>query len=95
VRSIQVFLSTVKIAKLSRSSPLYKIVSIDISLPCRKSAERVFLDCGSLWIEAMGNAGISHARLCKLIPIIVASWFVKQEKGKFDLLGDFGIDKSP
>jgi Uma2 family endonuclease len=57
--------------------------------------ERVFFDCGSLWIEDMGNEGINHARSCKLITMILASWFVKQGKSKFDLLGGCGIEKPP
>jgi Uma2 family endonuclease len=57
--------------------------------------ERVFFDCGSLWIEDLGNEGINHARSCKLITMILASWFVKQGKSKFDLLGGCGIEKPP
>jgi Uma2 family endonuclease len=57
--------------------------------------ERVFFDCGSLWIEDMGNEGINHARSCKLITMILASWFVKQGKSKFDLLGGCGMEKPP
>jgi Uma2 family endonuclease len=57
--------------------------------------ERVFFNCGSLWIEDMGNEGINHARSCKLITMILASWFVKQGKSKFDLLGGCGIEKPP
>ena len=57
--------------------------------------ERVFFNCGSLWIEDLGNEGINHARSSKLITMILASWFVQQGKSKFDLLGGCGIEKSP
>jgi Uma2 family endonuclease len=57
--------------------------------------ERVFFNCGSLWIEDVGNEGINHARSSKLFTMILASWFVKQGKNKFDLLGGCGIEKPP
>ena len=38
--------------------------------------ERVFFNCGSMWIEDMGNEGINHARLSKLITMILAKLFV-------------------
>jgi Uma2 family endonuclease len=57
--------------------------------------ERVFFNCGSLWIEDLDNEGINHVRSSKLITMILASWFVQQGKSKFDLLGGCGIEKSP
>jgi Uma2 family endonuclease len=57
--------------------------------------ERVFFNCGSLWVEDIGNESINHARTNKLMTMILANWFVKQEKSKFDLLGGCGIEKPP
>ena len=57
--------------------------------------ERVFFNCGSMWIEDMGNEGINHVRSSKLITMILANWFAKQGKSRFDLLGGCGIEKPP
>ena len=42
--------------------------------------ERVFFNCGSMWIEDMGNKGIDHARFSKLITMILANWFAKKRQ---------------
>ncbi len=55
--------------------------------------ERVFFHLGTLWIEDMGNEGISHSRFNKLITMVFAFWFARIEGIKFDLLGGCVIEK--
>jgi Uma2 family endonuclease len=55
--------------------------------------ERVFFHLGVMWIEDMGNEGISHARFNKLITMVFAFWFARIEGIKFDLLGGCVIEK--
>ncbi len=55
--------------------------------------ERVFFHLGVLWIEDMGNEGISHARFNKLLTMIFAFWFARIEGVTFDLLGGCVIEK--
>ncbi|WP_310486775.1 Uma2 family endonuclease [Chamaesiphon sp. VAR_69_metabat_338] len=55
--------------------------------------ERVFFNCGVMWIEDIGNEGINHSRFNKLLTMILYSWFVKQGDVKFDLLGGCVLEK--
>lgn len=55
--------------------------------------QRVFFHLGVMWIEDMGNEGISHARFNKLFTMIFAFWFASIEDIKFDLLGGCVIEK--
>jgi Uma2 family endonuclease len=57
--------------------------------------ERVFFNCGVMWIEDMGNEGIKHARFNKLLTMILYSWFAEQRDIKFDLLGGCVLEKPP
>jgi Uma2 family endonuclease len=57
--------------------------------------ERVFFNCGLMWVEDMGNEGINHARFNKLLTMILYSWFLRLEDVKFDLLGGCVIEKPP
>jgi Putative restriction endonuclease len=57
--------------------------------------ERVFFNCGLMWVEDMGNEGINHARFNKLLTMILYSWFVRLGDVKFDLLGGCVIEKPP
>ncbi|MCY7335709.1 MAG: Uma2 family endonuclease [Chamaesiphon sp.] len=56
--------------------------------------ERVFFNCGAMWIEDMGNEGINHSRFNKLLTMILYSWFTKQANVKFDLLGGCVLEKT-
>jgi Uma2 family endonuclease len=55
--------------------------------------ERVFFHFGAMWIEDMGNEGISHSRFNKLLTMILYCWFARIESVKFDLLGGCVIEK--
>lgn len=55
--------------------------------------ERVFFHLDVMWIEDMGNEGISHARFNKLFTMLFAFWFARIEDIKFDLLGGCVIEK--
>lgn len=55
--------------------------------------ERVFFNCGVMWVEDMGNEGINHSRFNKLLTMILYSWFVKQGDVKFDLMGGCVLEK--
>jgi Uma2 family endonuclease len=55
--------------------------------------ERVFFHLGVMWIEDIGNEGISHSRFNKLVTMILYSWFARIEGVKFDLLGGCVIEK--
>jgi Uma2 family endonuclease len=55
--------------------------------------ERVFFHLGVLWIEDMGNEGISHSRFDKLFTMLFYCWFARIEGVKFDLLGGCVIEK--
>jgi Uma2 family endonuclease len=55
--------------------------------------ERVFFHLGTLWIEDMGNEGISHSRFNKLFTMMFYCWFSRIEGVKFDLLGGCVIEK--
>jgi Uma2 family endonuclease len=55
--------------------------------------ERVFFHLGVMWIEDMGNEGISHARFNKLFTMLFAFWFARIEDVHFDLLGGCVIEK--
>jgi Uma2 family endonuclease len=55
--------------------------------------ERVFFHLGVMWIEDMGNEGISHARFNKLFTMLFAFWFARIEDIQFDLLGGCVIEK--
>jgi Uma2 family endonuclease len=57
--------------------------------------ERVFFNCGVMWVEDMGNEGINHARFNKLLTMILCLWFVRLENVKFELLGGCVIEKPP
>jgi Uma2 family endonuclease len=57
--------------------------------------ERVFFNCGVMWVEDMGNEGINHARFNKLLTMILYSWFLRFGDVKFELLGGCVIDKPP
>jgi Uma2 family endonuclease len=57
--------------------------------------ERVFFNCGVMWVEDMGNEGINHARFNKLFTMILCLWFVRLEDVKFELLGGCVIEKPP
>jgi Uma2 family endonuclease len=57
--------------------------------------ERVFYNCGAMWVEDMGNEGINHARFNKLLTMILCLWFVRLEDVKFELLGGCVIEKPP
>lgn len=57
--------------------------------------ERVFFNCGVMWVEDMGNEGINHARFNKLLTMILYSWFIKQGDVKFDLLGGCVLETAP
>ncbi len=57
--------------------------------------ERVFFNCGVMWVEDMGNEGINHARFNKLLTMILYGWFVRLGDVKFDLLGGCVIEKPP
>jgi Uma2 family endonuclease len=57
--------------------------------------ERVFFNCGVMWVEDMGNEGINHARFNKLLTMILYSWFVRLGDVKFDLLGGCVIEQPP
>jgi Uma2 family endonuclease len=57
--------------------------------------ERVFFNCGLMWVEDMGNEGINHARFNKLFTMILYSWFLRLEDVKFELLGGCVIEKPP
>jgi Uma2 family endonuclease len=57
--------------------------------------ERVFFNCGVMWVEDMGNEGINHARFNKLFTMILCLWFARLEGVKFDLLGGCVIEKPP
>ncbi len=57
--------------------------------------ERVFFNCGVMWVEDMGNEGINHARFNKLFTLIFDFWFARLEDVKFELLGGCVIEKPP
>jgi Uma2 family endonuclease len=57
--------------------------------------ERVFFNCGVMWVEDMGNEGINHARFNKLLTMILYSWFARLDDVKFELLGGCVIEKPP
>jgi Uma2 family endonuclease len=57
--------------------------------------DRVFFNCGVMWVEDMGNEGINHARFNKLLTMILYSWFARLEDVKFELLGGCVIEKPP
>jgi Uma2 family endonuclease len=57
--------------------------------------ERVFFNCGVMWVEDMGNEGINHARFNKLFTMILAFWFAKRGDVEFDLLGGCVLAKAP
>jgi Uma2 family endonuclease len=57
--------------------------------------ERVFFNCGVMWVEDMGNEGINHARFNKLFTMILAFWFARLGDVKFELLGGCVIEKPP
>jgi Uma2 family endonuclease len=57
--------------------------------------ERVFFNCGLMWVEDLGNEGINHARFNKLLTMILYSWFARLGDVKFDLLGGCVIEKPP
>jgi Uma2 family endonuclease len=59
----------------------------------QREPERVFFNCGAMWIEDMGNEGINHSRFNKLLTMLLYSWFAKQGDVKFDLLGGCAIEK--
>jgi Uma2 family endonuclease len=59
----------------------------------QRDSERVFFNCGAMWIEDMGNEGISHSRFNKLLTMILYSWFLKQGNVKFDLMGGCVLEK--
>jgi Uma2 family endonuclease len=61
----------------------------------QRELERVFFNCGVMWVEDMGNEGINHARFNKLFTMILCLWFVRLEDVKFDLLGGCVIEKPP
>jgi Uma2 family endonuclease len=55
--------------------------------------ERVFFNCGVMWVEDMGNEGINHARFNKLFTLILGFWFARLENVKFELLGGCVLEK--
>jgi Uma2 family endonuclease len=55
--------------------------------------ERVFFHLGVMWIEDMGNEGISHVRFNKLFTMLFYCWFSRIAGIKFDLLGGCVIEK--
>ena len=57
--------------------------------------ERIFFNCGVMWVEDLGNEGINHARFNKLFTMILCFWFARLEDVKFDLLGGCVIEKPP
>jgi Uma2 family endonuclease len=61
----------------------------------QRELERVFFNCGVVWIEDMGNEGINHSRFNKLLTMILYSWFAEQGDVKFDLLGGCVLEKPP
>jgi Uma2 family endonuclease len=61
----------------------------------QRELERVFFNCGVMWVEDMGNEGINHARFNKLFTMLLCLWFVRLEDVKFDLLGGCVIEKPP
>jgi Uma2 family endonuclease len=61
----------------------------------QRELERVFFNCGVMWIEDMGNEGINHSRFNKLLTMILYSWFAEQGNVKFDLLGGCVLEKPP
>ena len=59
----------------------------------QREPERVFFNCGAMWIEDMGNEGINHSRFNKLFTMIFCFWFSRLEDVKFELLGGCVIEK--
>jgi Uma2 family endonuclease len=57
--------------------------------------ERVFFNCGVMWVEDMGNEGINHARFNKLLTMILYGWFAERGDVEFDLLGGCVLVKAP
>jgi Uma2 family endonuclease len=55
--------------------------------------ERVFFNCGVMWVEDMGNEGINHARFNKLFTLIFGFWFARLEDVKFELMGGCVLEK--
>jgi Uma2 family endonuclease len=55
--------------------------------------ERVFFNCGVMWVEDMGNEGINHARFNKLFTLILGFWFARLEDVKFELMGGCVLEK--
>jgi Uma2 family endonuclease len=58
-----------------------------------REPERVFFNCGAIWIEDMGNEGINHARFNKLFTLILGFWFARLENVKFELMGGCVLEK--
>ncbi len=59
----------------------------------QRELERVFFNCGAMWIEDMGNEGINHARFNKLFTLILGFWFARLEDVKFELMGGCVLEK--
>jgi Uma2 family endonuclease len=59
----------------------------------QRELERVFFNCGAMWVEDMGNEGINHARFNKLFTLILGFWFARLEDVKFELLGGCVLEK--
>jgi Uma2 family endonuclease len=59
----------------------------------QRELERVFFNCGVMWVEDMGNEGINHARFNKLFTLILGFWFARLEDVKFELMGGCVLEK--
>ena len=46
----------------------------------QREPERVFFNCGAMWIEDMGNEGINHSRFNKLFTMIFCFWKTRSRR---------------
>jgi Uma2 family endonuclease len=55
-------------------------------------SQRVFFNLGRMWVE-MGNEGINHSQVNKLLTMLLFVWFSQKPGVKFQLLGGCVIEK--
>jgi hypothetical protein len=55
-------------------------------------SQRVFFNLGRMWVD-MGNEGINHSQVNKLLTMLLFVWFSQKHGVKFQLLGGCVIEK--
>jgi Uma2 family endonuclease len=54
--------------------------------------QRIFFNLGRMWVD-MGNEGINHSQVNKLLTMLLFVWFSQKPGVKFQLLGGCVIEK--